>query len=1568
MTEEEYLLYEEQQQQRAYEAANGVTQEEEEEPQPTPTPQPTPEASVTPPEQPVAPSKPTESTNTPEQQLNPIQEFAQNVQGVIEDPVGAVKNVQDAVASVTNPEIKDPNAALASDLASQIPTAIAQGPTGVITKAFQDLGMDAIGNIPGLGWVDDQYDKNTRFQNPTLQNIREKLSLLVPAGLAGVGATQATGGLAAPAVLKGLASMGLSVAADATITAVSDQSETENNTLRDLDDMFPQLNIPDRFKTLDGDSPEVRTEKHIYDSIGLSLAGEFLGFALQAGKPIMKWFNPLNKNAEIYKAGQLSTVMDRETASAISAIDEQISLGAVDPKQLDALTFKRNELIQQVETRGSSEATSSPLEAAVQRADDSRQVQMDEDGIAALKEEAELDTRGKGVFYHGAASEIKQLDDQHYSGQNIYGEGFYTTDDLSTAASYQKKNRKYAGDNAQDTIYKTNVNEDVTLFDLDSDILPDLKDELEYLTEYSEAASIALDQLDSGEIKTLAQFMDTMRGYSRETGESANTITEQFETIKEILGKRGFGGYTHKGGMKAGKGKRPHQVNIYWDAANQVQLEQVAKQQFDFNPNVTSSITNEMNVPRTAIPPGNVARNMADVAAIKSGISGSTGTPAPVLTSPMIRKGIGVNGTTRNVVKALAEDTRSTGNFAAVVDGVRLSKREINAAAWKVYQDIILSDSMVDLRQLFASRRDIKNVLDGQIDYVNEVQAMGIGFAMRDLVNTYLGREVTESSARVMDTLGREVMAQTKALVDFGSAANKEAVMDTVFDKLNFLMDEYATNKYISGWQLQNKKWWEGRFGNQAGEMLEMTTKQFDAAIKKKKGMNKALTQQIKQLAKENPEMADALVDAYAMTNGDVDTLVKLNKYVGAHLNPFSAIVTPRGMDKMTSIASGLWAVKFNNILSGLSAVRTGVGATVLNTLKATNAITGSGLESLVTRDPAALRESLYIYGAWAETNKRALKYGWSQWKRAIADPNFAQDATRADFVFESEKNLEIIDAVAKTWDDNQYGKKFLYNWNKNNHKISKSPYMRWGTNAMIGVDGFTKSTQATLQSRAEIYLKAAKKGVNVKNFRDAEKANYSRMFDAEGRLTNKAAENAAGEINMNLDDGISSIISSGTTQVPVLRSLFTFPKTGMNALKMASSYTPLMAIPGMNKYTKLLWAGKDLDKIKIALKEHDVDFDTTPNAMQIYNNLRREYIGRQASAATFVSVGMAYGLAGNVRGPGHHDPSRRQKERDNLGYIPYTVKIPGTDIWFDYRGLGEPVASLLTVIGSSSYYLGEIDEPVMQDIQDKLSWTVTAAYTNQSFVSQLEPLAGLLYGDETAINRFAANEVRSFIPQSGALGVMANAISSTQKDIHNNLLDYVMARLPGANTTLPERIDYWTGDALNDINNPLLRAINALNPLKVSEGVEPWRQELLAIGYDGLSLVSKDTSGTLEYPADVRELIYSRMGKTQPWKEAKRILGMEKYQNEIRKIKVARQEGMTTQQIRSQDTELFSRLDAVVRDSLKVAEASVLKENEYVRQYIEMGKRSRTYVEQGRTEEATRLQKQMEPLLQMIK
>jgi len=59
-------------------------------------------------------------------------------------------------------------------------------------------------------------------------------------------------------------------------------------------------------------------------------------------------------------------------------------------------------------------------------------------GTSATKAEPP-DTRGKGEFYHGTAKEIDRLDEGYYENANIYGQGFYVTDDLKTAGSYTKK-------------------------------------------------------------------------------------------------------------------------------------------------------------------------------------------------------------------------------------------------------------------------------------------------------------------------------------------------------------------------------------------------------------------------------------------------------------------------------------------------------------------------------------------------------------------------------------------------------------------------------------------------------------------------------------------------------------------------------------------------------------------------------------------------------------------------------------------------------------------------------------------------------------------------------------------------------------------------------------------------------------------------------------------------------------------------------------------------------------------------------------------------------------------------
>ena len=99
-----------------------------------------------------------------------------------------------------------------------------------------------------------------------------------------------------------------------------------------------------------------------------------------------------------------------------------------------------------------------------------------------------------------------------------------------------------------------------------------------------------------------------------------------------------------------------------------------------------------------------------------------------------------------------------TGDFDAIVDGFRYSGDQMNAAAWAIYKDIISADTIEDVKSLFLTNRDVKNLLLGRfkVTTINEEQARAAAFALRDLTDRFLGREVTEASARAMNTTGRE--------------------------------------------------------------------------------------------------------------------------------------------------------------------------------------------------------------------------------------------------------------------------------------------------------------------------------------------------------------------------------------------------------------------------------------------------------------------------------------------------------------------------------------------------------------------------------------------------------------------------------------------------------------------------------------------------------------------------------------------------------------------------------------------------------------------------------------------
>ena len=1012
---------------------------------------------------------------------------------------------------------------------------------------------------------------------------------------------------------------------------------------------------------------------------------------------------------------------------------------------------------------------------------------------------------------------------------------------------------------------------------------------------------------------------------------------------------------------------------IETEAAIDNKLNNMEQLELDLNtnnldPDLNSDLLDDAAKAKQSVPPGNVAQNMVDTTAIKSGTS--TGDPAPIITDSMRRKGLMVGPTSRGAVMGVAEEARDIGRFNAVVDGIRFGTKEMNAAAWGIYNDIIAAPSVDDLREIFFSTKDVKNLLGGlyKVEYAPEDTIRGTAFAIKYLFDRFLGRPVAESSARVMDTLGREVDTIANALDDMAPSIDRNRAMDLIIGKLEFLLDEYALNKYISGWQLRNKNWFDQTPPGNIQDAIETLTTEFTGAENAIHAKNRKFTKELKRLQKENPTALKPLIDAFSHTSGDVDSLAKLMKWAAEQITPLGLLKSPDPKN-MNLFAKGAWGVRYNNMLSGISAFRAGLGNGVQLLLRPLTAFLGHG----ITGNIDGLRRTLYYNSAIYETNRRALHDAFTMMKKTHKDPTAMLNAFRKDFVFKTDKAWDIMEDVAKIYEtQGNWGRAYQYKIASTLKQMAGMKWLRYGMTGMVFPDVFTNTHLATYLSRVNAYADVMDDAgfPRLPDLRAAEAENYAKYFDKEGLVKDNVLRSLSGEIQLNIDDGLSGYLTDATTAYPILKEVMAFPRTASNYMKAGASYTPVSLIPGISKYSKTIYA-RTSDDIAEALMEHGIDMTKTPNAQVIFENLRAEYIGRMAFSGLLVGTLYQYAMGGNIRGNGHYNASRRNKERTEMGYEPKTIKVGNN--FYSYKGI-IGIEHMLAIIGDLAYYAGDMDEHMMENWQSKLTWTVGATFLNESPIFGLEKIFDMLNGNERAASQFLAGAGASMVPNSGGLGVVANAIDSAQKDIEGDIGSFFKNRFPGLKGTLPNQIDIWTGTPVNDIDNPVLRALNALSPVQVSGTDEPWRVWLRSIGYNGLSMLKKDSSGSYEWAPEDREIINKYIGEQQMFKEVERLMRSKRYQGEIKSLQLLRKTNLPdSDAIRLKTTLLpvHQELNQIIRNAQKIAEMKYLKDKPLIEQAILNAQMANQLMKEGDVEGASQAQQkdvQLQNLIQMRK
>lgn len=1250
--------------------------------------------------------------------------------------------------------------------------------------ALVDFGMDAIGNIPGAASIDDSWDEVTKFSNPNMQAVRDVASVIVPsmaltmaAGPLGAKGAAAVGG---GKIVQGLSAISATAATDVAVTALSDYSERDEGMARGLDNFLESigrplgLKIPQAITVMDDDSPEVRQRKLMFETAGLSIIGDALGYMFSAGKPVLNWFQPKDEVAETFKQVKIRENPDPDTVFRTMELDEEIM-------QLDDEIFA---------------AGDADVSELIARRD-------------FLQEEA-------GALY------------------NTYfntGRTSATADPLESYVATQKSTRDYQTDQI-----------------------------------------------------------------------GAQKIQENPELS-------------------------------------------------EFDPNVQALIGDESARPRQSIPRANVARNAADIAAMESGAI-APGVPAPMLTDAMLKKGIGLDDTSRDAVVKLTDTFRESGKFDAVVDGVRFTKADMNDNAWNLTAKILEAPDAEELKKAFIDLKAERQISNNYgINTLTDAVTPDVGRAISILTKEFLGDEVTAMSTKAMQTTAKEIDTHVESMRIFKGQVDEDAVNDIILDKLQFLTEEYGISKYIAGWSLRNFGWWQQKIPA-LQKKPEVILQEMTAMANSKKKSAQVFIADLKRLQVDQPETARTLTMAYGLTNGDVDTMAKLSKWAKDQLSIGSVFVSPK--DGETIFSKGVWSVVYNNALSGLSAGRAAVGNTSALALKPIDYMVGAGIRGVLKRDFEPVRRGFYAFGIQREVIGSALTEGWNMFKKASNDPDLVRDIMRKDYAFDTEEmSWAVMNRMEQEFIKNdQVGQLAMLRWAQVNRTASKSKFMRYSQNAMIGIDTMSNYMQGTMVSKLRAWDDVYTKGqhLDVANLRDAQKQHLDKIFDPKtGRISDEWVTTQATELALNQTTQFGESISAMIQQYPALRAAVMFPTTGIAFVRKSMSYTPFQFLPGSQKYGKTILAQTD-EQVAEVLTLHGIKPDD-PQGRMIVDNLKTEYMGRVATGAMVVAGLGSFAFSGNIRGNYPKDPRDKQFLIENK-WKPKTIRLGGA--WVSYDGI-VPLDPLLTMLGDMAYYANDIGSPFMEDIQGKLAWTITQSFSGATPLQGLEPLVAIAQGDETAMSRFLANTSRLAIPLSSGQGVLAKAVDSTTKEIYNDVQGYINSRIPFVNLSVPEKFDWWTGERVNDIDNPILRIMNAVNPLPTTQTEEPWRLWLLNSGLNLSTLVLKDTSGAYEYSAEQRSIMSKYIGEQAIWKEVEQMRTNPKYNNQLDEIRAELATGKSFDELQPdiQNLEVNRRLKTLVLTAKKIAEQRMYSEYPEIQELAKAKNLAKNYMTQGRVKDS---------------
>ena len=1087
--------------------------------------------------------------------------------------------------------------------------------------------------------------------------------------------------------------------------------------------------------------------------------------------------------------------------------------------------------------------------------DEYLQTHLDEDDykelqklFAGKKIRTKIDTRGRGTYYHGTREQFTLDKDYNSLEQGkqvgIYGDGLYTTEDFTTARKYTRKGRK-KGDKSKPIVYRGAEKEPVKFIDLDKPMDSDAKAFIEdYINRepqigpisgepvysaFESAVKEAYDNLDDD--ATLAEFFDEIRhviddNNYYEDGVTWDGINEWFiDPFRNRFRELGFGGFTHEGGYKAGKGKRLHQVRIYWDPANQLDLSKAdptaaeiedyiafakkigaskgdtwdnnlgksSKQdmldrfrkpdptnnpeKFDDSARATTTMDTNVN---------NAAKNLSEANTYRK-VGGRPVSSSNIVTETALRE---MSNGDKNIRQYILEIVENISEKAFQDIDNAMPYAEVKATIIKQMQEIygmLAKDDGVDQLKNLFDNPEARNYIHWVHDGNKVVTGTGTQKAALGLVVQTLAKQLSEISAGTLQLPKR---------------VNKQRQIQMILDRMEVALIEHKKIGWMTGNELAVQKGLQ--MGGAARKRVNRNLTRIESSVKKYR-------KNLDELAKDtnNPDKLNDLIELYAASDGAINTLEHINDYlqfrfgslIGGNIQ--GNRIAPRLYTELTS-------VYYNSILSSLKTpIRAVLGTNFITVLRPWTAYIGARITG--DRKTAAIAAAGIdaIGKAYAEGLQMFIhnyKVGMNRGKQSyVGRFDQAQD------IAQLQKQKRLVDKYGTDVQKNTYG--FLTTV----ADFNTNPFVRFSQNVMGAGDAMARTVIGRFEMRMRAAQRGIEQGIDIKDLTEyaarTENDFRSLIFkekDGKFVISDEAAQLAGNEATLTSALPDSLRIFESLNKVPGGLFFFPFVRTGYNALRLSWAHTPLEIFT--KKWTDIMSSKPDFD----VLAEYGI---TKGNLAQEQAIMK----GRLAMGTTLIGAATAAAYAGQLYGDLPFDKETRDLWRIN-GIQPNSIKVSvgGRDVYVSYRDL-EPFNTLLAATANLVNYQHVLGTDYRDETAEKLVWMATATFVDKSMLAGVEDLAILLNADSAGgqVQNILTRGLRTLFPGYGLLGQLGDIVDANEKEA-NTFLENFRKRDLIFKSTIPPKYDILAKDRSGKryqppVGSPLWRIFNAFSPVTIS-------------------------------------------------------------------------------------------------------------------------------------------------------